>query len=408
MASAGGASWRAAVADRPRRDDDPSRRGGGGHGPGARHDRGTGPGRPGGRPTGGGPGRGPRPPFDAPARRRATPAVRPTPFRRATTTLRPPAPRRAGPPSERPRPSGGRPSRGHRPVAVATARRTTVDRSLGGSARRPAVLAQAASGQPDHAQDGTRQGPPGDRPWDDHRRPTQRGPWTGPPDRPVEPGRSTPDRRPGGYRSPGPDARTRSIRPGPGPSGRALGSIRAQYGRPAGPPSRPAYAPPALPPPDVLGPDEELVAGRRPVEEAFVARRPAHRLLVVPQRRQALEKLVLHATSLRLPIVELEGGSLTALAGFDGHQGVALVVEPRRFATLEEILARAAERGEAPFILALDSLEDPAERRDAPAQRRGGRRPRRAVPDPSTGALDAIRGEGLGGRGRASPVGTGR
>jgi 23S rRNA (guanosine2251-2'-O)-methyltransferase len=101
------------------------------------------------------------------------------------------------------------------------------------------------------------------------------------------------------------------------------------------------------------------VAGRRPVEEAFVARRPAIRLLVVPQRRAALEKLVLHATNLRIPIVEVEGGSLTALAGFDGHQGVALVVEPRQFASLEDVLARAAEREEPPFILVLDSLEDP-------------------------------------------------
>jgi 23S rRNA (guanosine2251-2'-O)-methyltransferase len=102
-----------------------------------------------------------------------------------------------------------------------------------------------------------------------------------------------------------------------------------------------------------------LVAGRRPVEEAFVARRPAIRLLVVPQRRQALERLVLHATSLRIPIIEVEGGTLTALAGFDGHQGIALVVGPRRFASLDEILARSIERGEPPFVLALDSLEDP-------------------------------------------------
>jgi 23S rRNA (guanosine2251-2'-O)-methyltransferase len=79
----------------------------------------------------------------------------------------------------------------------------------------------------------------------------------------------------------------------------------------------------------------------------------------VPQRRAALEKLVLHATNLRIPIVEVEGGSLTALAGFDGHQGIALVVEPRRFASLDDILARAAERGEPPFVLVLDSLEDP-------------------------------------------------
>jgi 23S rRNA (guanosine2251-2'-O)-methyltransferase len=114
-----------------------------------------------------------------------------------------------------------------------------------------------------------------------------------------------------------------------------------------------------LPAPDLLGPDEELVAGRRPVEEVFAAGRPARRLLVVPQRRNALEQLVLHATRLRIPIVEVEGGSLTALAGFDGHQGVALVVDPRRFATLDDVLARAAERDEPPFVLVLDSLEDP-------------------------------------------------
>ncbi|HYN70789.1 MAG TPA: RNA methyltransferase, partial [Candidatus Eisenbacteria bacterium] len=108
-----------------------------------------------------------------------------------------------------------------------------------------------------------------------------------------------------------------------------------------------------------LAEDEELVAGRRPVEEAFAARRPAIRLLVVPHRRQALERIVLHATTLRIPIVEVEGGSLTAVAGFDGHQGIALVVEPRSFSTLDEALARAIERAEPAFVLVLDSLEDP-------------------------------------------------
>ena len=101
------------------------------------------------------------------------------------------------------------------------------------------------------------------------------------------------------------------------------------------------------------------MAGRRPVDESFAARRPAHRLLVVPQRREALEALVLHATRLRIPVVEVEGGTLTALAGFDGHQGVALVVGPRRWASLDDVLARAVSRSEPPFVLVLDSLEDP-------------------------------------------------
>ena len=80
---------------------------------------------------------------------------------------------------------------------------------------------------------------------------------------------------------------------------------------------------------------------------------------MVPQRRLALEKLVLHATNLRIPIVEVEGGTLTSLAGFDGHQGIALVTDRRQFAGLDDLLARAIERKEAPFIIVLDSLEDP-------------------------------------------------
>jgi 23S rRNA (guanosine2251-2'-O)-methyltransferase len=134
--------------------------------------------------------------------------------------------------------------------------------------------------------------------------------------------------------------------------------------RPPAPGGRPPGGPPPRPQPAVdlstlRGPEEELIAGRRPVEEAFAARRDAHRLIVVPERRAALEALVLHATTLRIPIVEVEGGTLTSLTGFDGHQGVALVVAARAPANLDDVLARARERNEPPFVLVLDSLEDP-------------------------------------------------
>jgi 23S rRNA (guanosine2251-2'-O)-methyltransferase len=102
-----------------------------------------------------------------------------------------------------------------------------------------------------------------------------------------------------------------------------------------------------------------LIAGRHPVEEAFTARREAIKLLVVPQRRAALQQVVLHATTLRIPIVEVEGALIGQLAGFDGHQGIALVVRRRPEVAPEEILARAVSRGEPPFILALDGVEDP-------------------------------------------------
>ena len=217
---------------------------------------------------------------------------------------------RAGPYPAGPghRPSGPRPGGGYRPDSR---RPPGPPRPAYGP--RPDVEPRADYGQP--------------RPYDD---------------RPRRDFDDRPPYRPARDRAPGPRPPFR-----PGPDAGHDRSFRAPAGRPG------------LPPPDALAADEELVAGRRPVEEAFVARRPARRLLVVPQRRQALERIVLHATSLRIPIVEVEGGSLTALAGFDGHQGVALVVEPRRFATIDDVLARAAERGEPPFVLVLDSLEDP-------------------------------------------------
>jgi 23S rRNA (guanosine2251-2'-O)-methyltransferase len=136
---------------------------------------------------------------------------------------------------------------------------------------------------------------------------------------------------------------------------------RREGGRPDRPPP---YRPPVPRPPqpartDLVGEGEELVAGRRPVGEAFAARRPAKRLIVVPERRAALESLVLHATTMRLPVVEVEGGTLTSVTGFDGHQGIALVVYARPPASVDDMLARARQLGEEPFVLILDSLEDP-------------------------------------------------
>ena len=166
----------------------------------------------------------------------------------------------------------------------------------------------------------------------------------------------------GGPVQDGRPARPGPARPTPRPDFRARsgGYVGRRAFAPAGSAGTPWSRSPVVPPPgDLVAEDEELVAGRHPVEEAFIAHRKAIRLLVVPQRRLALEKLVLHATNLRIPIVEVEGGTLTSLAGFDGHQGIALVTDRRQFAGLDDVLARAIERKEAPFVLVLDSLEDP-------------------------------------------------
>jgi 23S rRNA (guanosine2251-2'-O)-methyltransferase len=105
----------------------------------------------------------------------------------------------------------------------------------------------------------------------------------------------------------------------------------------------------------------EFIGGRRPVVEALAAGRPAHRLLVSSSARPSPElKAILAAAreaSVQVENVPLD--RLGRLAGFDGHQGVLLEVGERRWADLDEMLARAAAAGHDPLILVLEHLQDP-------------------------------------------------
>ena len=230
------------------------------------------------------------------------------------------------------RPAGGRPP-GGRPAASPSSGARPMGRRLTG----PRPGGRSPMGDPDSGRP-SRPRPMGDGPSTGPRPPSFDRPAADRPafdvSRPVPTDRRPPAPRPFGPRSfdrrpPDPSFGGGSRRPSGTPPFRPRpeGPVRRPpYG--SGPPGRPDHAPrPAAAPAPPLALGEELVAGRRPVEEAFAAGRQAIRLLVTPQRRQALERLVLHATTLRIPIVEVEGGSLTSLAGFDGHQGVALVVE---------------------------------------------------------------------------------
>lgn len=105
----------------------------------------------------------------------------------------------------------------------------------------------------------------------------------------------------------------------------------------------------------------DWIGGRRPVAEALAAGRQARRLIISASARPSpeLREITDAARRVRLPTDRVPAGQMTRLAGFDGHQGVLLEVEPRRWATLGGVLAHAHERGEAPFVLVLEHLQDP-------------------------------------------------
>ena len=105
----------------------------------------------------------------------------------------------------------------------------------------------------------------------------------------------------------------------------------------------------------------DWIGGRRPVTEALAAGRPARRLLLSASAKPSpeLRSITDVARRLHLPTDRVPADQLTRLAGFDGHQGVLLEVEERRWAELDEILAHAARAGQAPFVLVLEHLQDP-------------------------------------------------
>ncbi|MGI8658297.1 MAG: 23S rRNA (guanosine(2251)-2'-O)-methyltransferase RlmB [Candidatus Limnocylindria bacterium] len=105
----------------------------------------------------------------------------------------------------------------------------------------------------------------------------------------------------------------------------------------------------------------EWIGGRRPVMEALAAGREAHRLLISASARPSPELRAITDAARRanLPIDRVPADQMTRIAAFDGHQGVLVEVGERRWATVEEILARATERGQPPFVLVLEHLQDP-------------------------------------------------
>lgn len=104
----------------------------------------------------------------------------------------------------------------------------------------------------------------------------------------------------------------------------------------------------------------EWIGGRRPVAEALAAGREAHRLLVAASAKPSPELRAITDAARRtgIPTDRVPTDQLTRIAGFDGHQGVALEVGERRWATLADVLGHARAAGHEPFVLVLEHLQD--------------------------------------------------
>lgn len=105
----------------------------------------------------------------------------------------------------------------------------------------------------------------------------------------------------------------------------------------------------------------EIVAGRNAVLESLRAAAPATTLYVAhrlePDDRVA--EAVKLATAAAVPVLEAGRGELDRLTGGALHQGVALRIPQYEYAHPADLTPRAAARGTAPLIVALDGVTDP-------------------------------------------------
>ena len=106
--------------------------------------------------------------------------------------------------------------------------------------------------------------------------------------------------------------------------------------------------------------DGSVIVGRNPVLELLKSGRDIDKLFILSGDREGSVNLLIgQASERKIPIIEAERSKLDSLAMGNNHQGIVAVAAERNYATVEEILAYAEEKGESPFIIILDGVEDP-------------------------------------------------
>ena len=107
------------------------------------------------------------------------------------------------------------------------------------------------------------------------------------------------------------------------------------------------------------GAQTDLIIGRNSVMEALRAGRAIDSLLVARgDRSGSISRILAECREKGIVIKEVDAKKLDFLCGQGNHQGVAAYAAAHAYACVAELLALAKERGEPPFFIVCDELED--------------------------------------------------
>ncbi len=103
-----------------------------------------------------------------------------------------------------------------------------------------------------------------------------------------------------------------------------------------------------------------VVAGRNAVLELLKSGRSVDKIYIQTGAREgSVTVIVAEAAKRGVPAVDADRRKLDMLCGGVAHQGVAALASEVEYVGLADILRIAEERGEAPFIVVADSINDP-------------------------------------------------
>lgn len=105
--------------------------------------------------------------------------------------------------------------------------------------------------------------------------------------------------------------------------------------------------------------ENDLIVGRNCVSEALRSGRPIDKLLVARGASTSLSPLIARAKKAGIVIKEVEAKKLDFISAGAVHQGVVAFAAAKEYSSVEDILELAKKRGEPPFIIILDEIEDP-------------------------------------------------
>lgn len=104
----------------------------------------------------------------------------------------------------------------------------------------------------------------------------------------------------------------------------------------------------------------DIIAGRNPVSEALSGSRPIENILVAKGSKSgSIVAILAKAKQKNITVKEVDSKKLDFLTGGAVHQGIAAVAAVKEYSSVEDILKLAENRGEKPFIIILDEIEDP-------------------------------------------------